>query len=189
MSFICHSLQQVKSRFFQRKQSNGWTGLTIFFNKLIVLLFYSIFRVYAFNDQLNLVNVGGCFVVFLGVVMYKVSHHIQKMEEKAFADANKIKVEYEPIRINLKKKHPNAAVTDADAAAGGGGSVSIDEYLLADEMGRQEFVPYDDDNTENGDDVDMDLEFAEDNGQWDRISRLRVVDDSEFELPVNARIT
>ncbi|GKY92306.1 hypothetical protein MPSEU_000201700 [Mayamaea pseudoterrestris] len=40
--------------------------------------------VFYFDDQLNRINIAGCFVVFLGVIFYKVTHY---MEKKAKEDA------------------------------------------------------------------------------------------------------
>ena len=45
---------------------------------------YSAFcRINFFGDTINLVNFIGCCVVFMGVVLYKVVHHLAKEEEKA----------------------------------------------------------------------------------------------------------
>jgi hypothetical protein len=38
--------------------------------------------VFVFHDELNRLNLAGCFVVFLGVVFYKVSFHLDKQKER-----------------------------------------------------------------------------------------------------------
>ena len=44
---------------------------------------YSIsFRVTAFGDDLNVVNISGIIVVFLGVFLYKVTLHLSTMEKE-----------------------------------------------------------------------------------------------------------
>ena len=35
-----------------------------------------------FEDKLNATNISGCFVVFLGVVLYKILHYTESLEEK-----------------------------------------------------------------------------------------------------------
>lgn len=43
---------------------------------------FSSTRVTAFGDNLNIINVSGIVVVFLGVVLYKVSLHLSKPEKE-----------------------------------------------------------------------------------------------------------
>eukprot|EP00559_Dactyliosolen_fragilissimus_P008291 CAMPEP_0184858916 /NCGR_PEP_ID=MMETSP0580-20130426/3944_1 /TAXON_ID=1118495 /ORGANISM="Dactyliosolen fragilissimus" /LENGTH=518 /DNA_ID=CAMNT_0027355275 /DNA_START=281 /DNA_END=1837 /DNA_ORIENTATION=+ len=36
--------------------------------------------VFLFNDNINAINLFGCFIVFLGVLFYKIVHHFEKLE-------------------------------------------------------------------------------------------------------------
>ena len=55
--------------------------------------------VYAFGDELNRLNLLGCFVVFLGVVLYKVSYHLKSHEKPSIEHSSS---GYEPVdRIDL----------------------------------------------------------------------------------------
>merc|ERR1712071_705110 len=78
----------------------------------IVLMIGGVFKelvtifvgVYAFGDELNLINMAGCLIVFLGVIGYKVSHHTEKMQEE-YTKANKLSVDYTPIKLDKKNKN------------------------------------------------------------------------------------
>jgi len=38
-----------------------------------------------FHDELNRINLAGCFVIFIGVVLYKITHHMNKQKQRAVA--------------------------------------------------------------------------------------------------------
>jgi len=67
--------------------------------------------VFAFGDKLNAINVSGCIIVFFGVGLFKYSHYKQKMEEHKQAEG-KIKIEYKPFELKMKKFVQNILISD-----------------------------------------------------------------------------
>jgi hypothetical protein len=58
-----------------------------FFSKLFIFLLYTYAkRVTLFGDNLNIINVSGIVVVFLGVFLYKVTHYMSAEKESNIND-------------------------------------------------------------------------------------------------------
>ncbi len=57
-------------------------------SKFSVSSFYGCKRVTLFGDNLNIINVSGIVVVFLGVFLYKVTHYLSAQKESCLTDEN-----------------------------------------------------------------------------------------------------
>lgn len=51
-------------------------------------------RVEFFHDSLNRINVAGCLIVFSGVVLYKVSYHLDKDRNKEHEEDGIVRYEH-----------------------------------------------------------------------------------------------
>lgn len=71
-------------------------------------LFTIAFSVIIFGDKLNAENVLGCIVVFSGVILYKMSLHVNKLEDKYEKLTTKGGVDVEEIEKdeNVEESHP-----------------------------------------------------------------------------------
>ncbi|EEC46028.1 predicted protein [Phaeodactylum tricornutum CCAP 1055/1] len=56
------------------------TAIILMIGGVIKEMITIIIGVYFFDDSLNLINITGCFVVFLGVVLYKITFHLNKQK-------------------------------------------------------------------------------------------------------------
>lgn len=51
-----------------------------------------------FGDDINMTNLAGCSIIFLGVVLYKLSYNKQKQEKEGRA---RLSVDYRPVKMNM----------------------------------------------------------------------------------------
>ena len=58
--------------------------------------------VYAFHDQINTINMLGAIIVFLGVILYKISLHLSKLE-RTYVQTNGDVEDFD--QINLSKEN------------------------------------------------------------------------------------
>lgn len=83
--------------------------------------------VFFFNDPLNWINFGGCVIVLCGVVLYKVTFHLDKERTRAIAAAT---LEKDPENANDEKRerqplrHANDGNEKSDDGVSKGGDTN-----------------------------------------------------------------
>lgn len=134
--------------------------------------------VLAFGDVLNGINLAGFFIVFSGVVLYKVSHHLAKMEAKAEG-----LVEDDMAEVGGGKSVNYAHVQNADsrengkgAEHGDGGFFTIgdddDDFVVDESSNGTAFV---DETTALGDGED----FADNGEVFDGVRPMEISKDKK----------
>jgi hypothetical protein len=81
--------------------------------KPLLTIFYSqLYSVTFFGDPLNAINVTGCGIVFLGVLLYKLVFHLEKearRKEEVLHPHEKLATEEDGEEINNGKSSPSRA--------------------------------------------------------------------------------
>ena len=73
------AISMVLCEFWLIMQSNA---IVLMIGGVIKEMVTIMMGVYYFHDKLNIVNITGCLVVFLGVIIYKVTHYMEAQQRK-----------------------------------------------------------------------------------------------------------
>ena len=81
------------------------THITSVLTNLIIFSFSVLF----FKDHLNALNMTGCFVVFLGVFLYKLVFHLEKEKKKMELERTQREAESDGLMIELDRSDHEAS--------------------------------------------------------------------------------